>query len=317
MGLFNKFERTIFYKTENELEKKVDILTKLQEKYPDNDRIKRELAISKAGLKGENQIIFELKNANIGMYVLHDITIRNEDLAAQIDFVVVTPFRNYFIECKDMIGNITINNSGQFVREYEYNGKKIKKSIYSPLTQAERHIDIFIKNWNSRHNSLDKLLFRKSVEKFNVPLVVMANSDGVLDTRFAPKELKNKIIRADQLIKYIKADIENASKFDLCGEKIMKEAADVIKSLDQPVEKDYEKLFVLDEDKINLIKTNLIEFRKNKASKRNIPEDYIFNDEELDKILDLLPKEELELEGILSDIKIKYHGKEIIDIINQ
>ena len=313
MGLFTKFEETVFYKVDSELERKVEILTELQKKYPNNDKIKSELAMSKAGLKGENQIIFELKNANIGMYVLHDITIRGGDSTAQIDFVVITPYKNYFIECKDMIGDITVNNTGQFIRKFESDGKVVKKSIYSPLTQAERHIDIFLKNWNSRHNSIQKFLYRKSVEKFNVPLVVMANSEGILDTRFAPKELKNKIIRADQLVKYIKDDIKSAASIDLCGKKLMEEIAETFKSLDQPVEKDYEKLLVKNDD---YIKNKLIEFRKSKAEERKIPEDYIFTDDELDSILSIMPKELNELNDILSEIKVKYHGQEIIDIIN-
>ena len=69
---------------------------------------------------------------------------------------------------------------------------------------------------------------------------------------------------------------------------------------------------------INDLKVKLIEYRKNKAKKKNIPAFYIFTNVELDKILDLLPKkfEELKKSGILSTLKLNTYGKEIVKIIN-
>lgn len=315
MALFEKFTDTVFYKTENDLERKIEILTELQKKYPENDEIKRQLFLSKRGLQGEKQIIYELKNANIGMYVLHDITIRSGDSIAQIDFIVVTPYKNYFIECKDLIGDITVNNNGQFVRTYKWNGQTIKKSIYSPLTQAETHINIFLKNWKDRHNFLDNLFYSRYVEKYNVPLVVMANSEGILNTKFAPKEIKSKVITSDQLLKYIQNDKNRANRDELCGKRQMEKIAKKFKEIDDPIVRDYENMYVKQEEKNNLLISKLKEYRTKKASERKIPEDYIFTDEELDKILSIMPTEIDQLKDILSDIKVKYHGKEIIDII--
>ena len=153
MGLFNRFRDTVIYKEDNELENKIRILKELREKYPENDKIKNDLKLAEIGLKGEKNIEFELKNANIGMYVLHDITLRYEDLVSQIDYIVITPARNYFIECKNIVGKIIVDENGNFERKSEYFKDK---SMYSPLTQAERHINIFIKGWRQRHGKLER-----------------------------------------------------------------------------------------------------------------------------------------------------------------
>lgn len=59
-------------------------------------------------------------------------------------------------------------------------------------------------------------------------------------------------------------------------------------------------------------------FRKTKAHTKNIPAYYIFNDKELENLIKFKPKtlEELKKLKILEDIKIRLHGLEIINIIN-
>ena len=51
----------------------------------------------------------------------------------------------------------------------------------------------------------------------------------------------------------------------------------------------------------------------------NIPAYYVFTNEELDKLVELRPKtvEELKNANILTAIKIKTHGEEIIKTINK
>lgn len=51
-------------------------------------------------LKGEREIEFELENTNIGMYVLHDVNLEFKNLKAQIDYIIITPAKVYFVECK-------------------------------------------------------------------------------------------------------------------------------------------------------------------------------------------------------------------------
>ena len=317
MGLFNKFRDTIIYKDDNELENKINVLKELSEKYPDNDKIKRDLKLAELGLQGEKNIIFELRNANIGMYVLHDITLKYEDLIAQIDYIVITPGKIYFIECKNLLGDITVNNRGEFKRKYEYYGHKVEEGIYSPISQAERHIDVYKKTWYERKSKLTQLLFEKNLDTWYVPLVVMANSKNILNVKFAPKDIKNKIVRADQLVSYIKKDINSIKKSYLSNKKEMEDLAKMFLELNEPNVIDYEKLYIAKEDRTNKLKNKLLEFRSTKAKDRNIPEDYVFTDEELNIILEKLPKSVEELKDILSEIKQKLHGQEIVDIIKE
>ena len=132
-----RFKDTIFYKENSDLQDKYDALNKLNNEFPNNDDLIQELYIVKKGLEGENEIAYQLKKSNIGMYVLRDIKVKYEDLTAQIDYVVLTPIYTYFIECKNLVGNITVNEKGDFIRELNINGKKIKKGMYSPLRQVE------------------------------------------------------------------------------------------------------------------------------------------------------------------------------------
>ena len=122
-----RFKDTIFYKEDSNLQSKYDALKKLNEEYPNNEALLNELFLVKNGLYGENEISYQLKKSHIGMYVLRDIKMKYEDLKAQIDYIVITPVYIYYIECKNLVGNITVTDKGDFIREVTINGKKIKK----------------------------------------------------------------------------------------------------------------------------------------------------------------------------------------------
>ena len=49
----------------------------------------------------------------------------------------------------------------------------------------------------------------------------------------------------------------------------------------------------------------------------NVPAYYIFNDEELNKIITLKPVTIEKLKEILPSIKVKIHGNDIIKILNE
>ncbi len=118
MGLFDRFRETIFLKEDSDLEHQIEDLKNIPN-YEKNKNILKEIKLLEIGLQGEKEIAFELKNANIGMYVLHDITIKFEDLVAHIDYIIITKGYTYLVECKNLIGNITVDNKGEFRREYE------------------------------------------------------------------------------------------------------------------------------------------------------------------------------------------------------
>lgn len=152
-------------------------------------------------------------------------------------------------------------------------------------------------------------------------LVVTANGENILNTRYAPKEMKNNIIKSDSLVRKLEYDRDHSDKDLWDNKREMQEWANHFLKLNTNKD-DY---FNINEPNTQLIKVDkeilkekLIEFRKQRAKEKNIPAYYVFTNEELDRILILNPKniEELKESKILSDIKLKTHGNEIINIIN-
>lgn len=165
------------------------------------------------------------------MYILHDICLETNELSAQIDYIVVTRKVIFIIECKNLIGNIEINSQGNFIRTYNFNGKLIKEGIYSPITQNERHLEVLkrIKK-ESKSNFISKMLFDKYFNDNYKSIVVLANPKTVLNSRYAKKEIKDKVIKADQLINYIK-EVNSKSDLMSLSDKEMKEVADRLLAL--------------------------------------------------------------------------------------
>lgn len=336
-----RFKDTIFYKESSDLQDKYVALKKLNEEYPKNKKLLNELYIVKKGLDGENEISYELKKSHIGMYVLRDIKVKYEDLTAQIDYVIITPIYTYYVECKNLIGNITVTDKGDFVKEYIINGKKVRKGIYSPLRQVEAQREVMRKIFESRASKIKKLFSLKYFNYYRRVLVVTANQDTILNTSRAPKEIKNKILRSDSLVRQIEYDINHRTSDELFdSKKSMEEIAqsyidltnnENINYYDYYKNKFCNKNFESEENKKTDIKEEikteikddlrerLIELRKHRSSEMNIPAYYIFTNDELDKILEIRPQNITELKNanILTPIKLKTHGEVIINEINK
>lgn len=321
-----RFKDTVFYKENSDLQSKYDALKKLNEEYPNNEELLSELFIVKKGLDGENEIAYQLKKAHIGMYVLRDIKVKHEDLTAQIDYVIITPVYTYYVECKNLVGNITVTDKGDFIREFTINGKKIKKGMYSPLRQVEAQREVIRKIWESNSSAIKKFFASKNFDYYRRVLVVAANQDTILNTNRAPKEMKYKILRADALVRQIEYDLDHRGNDEyLESKKGMEEMAQSYVDLSSKEEINYYNYYKekycndvsapINDD----LKDRLIELRKNRSNEMNIPAYYVFTNEELDKLVELRPKtiEELKNTNILTPIKLKTHGEIIIEEINK
>ena len=321
-----RFKDTIFYKENSDLQDKYNALKRLNEEYPKNEELQSELLIVKKGLDGENEISYQLKKSHIGMYVLRDVKVKYEDLTAQIDYVVITPVFTYYIECKNLIGNITVTDKGDFIREFTLNGKRIKKGMYSPLRQVEAQREVIRKIWESNTSSFIKFFASKNFEYYRRVLVVAANQDTILNTNKAPKEFKYKILRADSLVRKIEYDLNHRDNDDyLKSKKGMEEIAQSYLDLSSKEEIDYYNYY---KEKfcnnVNVpikddLKERLIELRKTRCNEMTIPAYYVFTNDELDKLIEVRPKtiEELKNANILTPIKIKKHGNLIVEEINK
>ena len=212
LDIFEQFRDTIFLKENSTLQKRVKELEILLEKNHQSEQLQQELFLSKKGLKGEDEIAYQLKKANIGMYVLRDINIEYEDLKAQINFIVITPWCCYFIECKNLMGNITLDDRGNFIREYKYKGHSVKKGMESPYRQVCAQREVYKKIWMKKQGKLKTFLFEKSFEEMHRVLVVAANGENILNTKNAPKDIKYEVIKADALIRKLEYDGNHSDK---------------------------------------------------------------------------------------------------------
>ena len=337
MQLFNKLNKPIFLKEDSDTEEYISRLRGLQEKAIGNlkEKIDLEIKLATIGQVGEENIAFELKNSGLPMYILHDIHLEVENLSAQIDYIIVTRKVVIVIECKNLIGNITVDRDGNFIRDYQLGYRKIREGIYSPITQNLRHLEVLKQITKSvKSNILLKLIFDKYFDENYKSVVVLANPKTILNDRYANKDIRDMIIRADQLNKYIK-DINEKSTNPSSSDSDMERIASRILSFHTPNKSDYTKKYEgflnnidtstdverVVED-INIKSDDLYErlkaFRLEKSREESIKAYYIFTDAQLKDLIDKLPKSKEELKAIsgFGEVKVEKYGDIIISIIN-
>ena len=125
----------------------------------------------------------------------------------------------------------------------DYGGRKKKEGIYSPITQNQRHMELIRKIRNeSRSNFFTRLLTERTFDTFYKSIVVLANPKTVLNDRYVKKEVKNQVIRADQLVAYIKEQCSKAKEMSSTDSE-MRDQAESLLSYHKEVEKDYTKKY--------------------------------------------------------------------------
>ena len=218
--LFGGLNEPVFIKDDSVAEKQLKFLKSLSP----TPEIEREIKLVEAGIIGEKNLKFELENGHIPCYVLHDLYLEHEDQSAQIDYLIICHKCNYVIECKNLYGNIEIDSQGNFNRVYYYGNKYKKEGFYSPVTQNERHIAL-IKQIVKDRGMLQRLLVSDGEDNFWKSVVVLANPKTYLNNKYAPEKFKQKVIRADQLVNFIKTT-EAASKEMASSDSEMKASAE-------------------------------------------------------------------------------------------
>mgnify|MGYP000914505129 CR=1 FL=1 len=106
MGLFDKLDRPVFMKESSDAQAQLDQLKEFYKTAPDQikGKVEQDIKMLSYGIKGEEQIAFELKNSFMPMIILHDLHIEHEGLSAQIDYLVITRKVFIVIECKNLYG---------------------------------------------------------------------------------------------------------------------------------------------------------------------------------------------------------------------
>ncbi len=243
MGLFSKPEVVILKDScdsKEYLARLQELRASVSDKSVVIEKIDKEIAITEAGIYGEDSVLYELKNSGMDLVVIRDLYIQTEDgRSAQIDYFVITPYVNVMIECKNLFGNIEINSKGEFIRSFEYKGRKYKEGIYSPITQNERHLQVYRDCWENSKGFVTKLIAGHYFPDYNKTIVVLANPKTVVNDKFAKKEIKQQVIRVDQLINYLKNLKSDVSQ----NPKSMRESGERILSMNVSERTDYFKKF--------------------------------------------------------------------------
>lgn len=349
MGLFSKKIGPVFLKETSDTAEFIRKMQELREKAAGNTKkaVEKQISLAKYGEIGENNVAFELKSSGMDMYILHDIYLETEALSAQIDYLVVTRKHIYVIECKNLIGNIEIDNTGNFIRTYELFGRKIKEGIYSPITQNKRHLQVLKEiRKESKGNFLSKMLFESGFDDNYKSLVVLANPKTYLNAKYAKKEVKEQVIRADQLIEYIKKTDE-FSKNVTMSENDMLAIANFFLEKNKSERSDYarkyeemlaevnqsenetvteikeetvevgEKELSRKEDGVDDVKSRLKAWRLEKSRSEGYKPYYIFNDAQMEDLIEKNPKTKEELLNIsgFGAVKVEKYGEDILKIL--
>lgn len=256
MGLFDKVKEPVFLKSGSKAEQQILKLKEIEPLLNEEGKkiINQDIKYLEYGIAGENSIAYELKNSHMPMYILQDIYLEDGDLSAQIDFLVFTKKVCFVIECKNLYGNIEINSKGDFIRTLDFGGTKKKEGIYSPITQNQRHLELMKKiRVDKNNNFFRKFIADRYFENMYKSIVVLANPKTVLNDKYAKKEVKDKVIRVDQLVKYIK-NMYNSSKEPASSEEQMLKWANTYLGFHSEVEKDYTSKY--EKYKINSVNIN-------------------------------------------------------------
>lgn len=346
MGLFTKKIGPIFLKEESDTQV---YIAKMQALLAGADeslksKIEKQINLAKYGEYGESNIAFELKNSGMDMYILHDIYLETENLAAQIDYIVITRKMVYVIECKNLIGNIEIDNTGAFIRSYEWKGRRIKEGIYSPITQNQRHLQVLkAVRKNAKNNFLTKMIFEKSFDEIYKSIVVLANPKTYLNAKYAKKEIKEQVIRADQLVSYIQETDKSSANMEMSSGEMLKlaqfylgqnipqrsdyarkyeEMAAEVEAGRQKVASEAQEMHEESDKEGSIDREMLIgklkAYRLEQSRKENCKPYYIFNDRQMNDLLDKFPrnKEELLKVSGFGNVKVEKYGDQILAILH-
>lgn len=296
--------------------------------------IEEQIKLINIGLIGEKNTHFEIMHSYIPLLCLHDIRLEYNGLSAQFDFIIICHGFIMVLETKSLVGDIIIDSDGNFTRVYkDYRGSIYKKEgMYSPISQNQKHVDL-----------LQRFLSDNKVNK-KLPiysLVIVANPKTLIDKKYATRDVKNMIIKYDQIKKELTERLrQNAN--NTVSDKAMHEIADFILENHKPIKYDFvtrfnlklkpvEKESIIHEEIITTseevdpdINDELYEklrtYRYRKAKEKNLDKLYfVYNNQVLTDIILKLPKTKEELLSIpgFGEKKYQEYGQDILQIINE
>ena len=223
MGILNKMCEPVVLKESSSAQEQLQQLEYYQILAPKSviPLIERDKALIKYGINGEEAIMYELINSHIPMYIIHDLFFEYNGLKAQIDYLLITRKLIIVLESKNLYGNISVDSSGNFVRKSGSGKTFSQEGIYSPITQNERHLALIKDMRKASLDFISKIAFENNFNKNYKSLVVMANPKTVIDYRYAPRDIKEQIVKVDGLTRKINTLISQSTMFDMSDNQMM------------------------------------------------------------------------------------------------
>ncbi|WP_411349312.1 NERD domain-containing protein [Paenibacillus sp. WLX2291] len=280
------------------------------------DKIEKDIKLLKYGIDGENNVYFELKNSFIPMLCLHDVRVSYEDYIAQLDFVIISNKFICILETKKLSGNISIDNEGNFTRIMRNRlGKEYKEGIYSPITQNRRHVDIL------------KHILSKELKINDMPilsLVVMANPKTIIHKYKYSSEIDTMIIKCDQIKSTLeKYHNDKINSFNL-AEKHMVNISNLLLKLNTPIDMNLNAKYQLLKEEYKKkdeqqLREELKKYRLQTSRSEKIKAYIIFNNAEIEDMIEKYPRTEEELLKVkgFGKSKLEKYGNAILDIFNK
>ncbi len=332
----------VFIKEEGDAPRQLQHLKSIMDQSSGDTKIQIETDIKllNQGIIGEDNIAFELQNSHMPMLVLHDLNLEYHGLTAQIDYVIITKNAVVIVECKNLYGNIEINTNGDFIRTLEFNGRYRKEGIYSPITQNQRHFELIKQaRLELSSGSFDRMIKASVLSGLYRTVVVLANPKTIINMKYARKEIKDKIIRADQLITYLKKINDENADLHRTDEQ-MYSMADFLLQLHKDTQNDYLSKYKVDPkpepkpDPIPELKKEpvlntpveetalykaLKEYRLLKSREKEIKAFHIFSNAQLEGLIKSMPKTNDELLKVsgFDKLRVSNYGDEILSIIKK
>lgn len=340
MSIFDFFQKDVikeptFIKEDTSAEQQLDRLEQLLSETPTDSpvyiQIQRDIKILKAGISGENNVAYELKSSFMPIYIFHDLFFQYNDLTAQIDYLVIHKNFILVVECKKLLGDIEITAKGDFIRIFKTaDGRTVKKEgIYSPIVQNERHCEILKQILPQIFPKANPKLWNTAVKS----VVVVANPKSVIHDKYAKKEIKSQIIKYDQLKQHMQNLAKSNTDLFVFRNDSLKKVCDSLLAMHKENPIDYTEKYreytqgespqtevvpkASTED--TPLCTALKQYRLNTSRKEGIKPYYIFNNAQMEEIIQLNPatvKELMQIKGF-AEVKCQKYGNDIIEILNR
>lgn len=303
MGLFQRFNRPIILKTSNYLQEEYEYVKELYNK-TNNVKLKNKLKQLEYQVECEKNIIEELSNSLIPMYIIHDVNLDYLGFKRRINYIVITKHKVYVIEASELFGNIKINNKDEFIRIYNDLDHCYEEVIENPIKINDKNLELLKLIGYHNKSMVDKLIFDKVFYQDYQSLIVLGNKNNLLDDFDASYSVRDKVVKIDNLINYIK-ESDKLHKKKFSNKEMLDIAHNILNSHIEPficydlLYKDY-----LEEKEINKDEDNKIE--DNKITDNKIKDKSLNVDKSLEKELRkyryyLAKKESVSVYTIFSD----------------